>query len=70
MQHEFSGDQVVVTYDDTVCIHAGNCVRQLPAVFNLDHDPWINPSGTPIADIEATVNACPSGALGIRSSAA
>lgn len=69
MQHEFSGDEVVVTYDDAVCIHAGNCVRQLPAVFNLDREPWINASGAAIAEIEATVSACPSGALGMRSSA-
>ncbi len=66
MQHEFSGDQIVVTYDDAVCIHAGNCVRQLPTVFNLNHEPWIDPSGAAIAEIEATVSACPSGALGTR----
>ncbi len=70
MQHEFSGGEVVVTYDDAVCVHAGNCVRQLPAVFNLDRDPWINPADAPSADVEATVNACPSGALGFRTSAA
>jgi len=63
---EFSSDQVVVTYDADVCIHAGNCVAQLPTVFNLDKDPWIQPQGASVEDVEATVKACPSGALGMR----
>lgn len=66
MPNEYSSDEIVVTYDPKVCIHAGNCVKQLPAVFNLDNDPWVDPSGASIDEVEATVNACPSGALGMR----
>jgi len=66
MPSEFSSDQVVVTYDAEVCIHAGNCVAQLPAVFNLDNDPWIQPQAGSVEDVEATVKACPSGALRVR----
>jgi uncharacterized Fe-S cluster protein YjdI len=63
---EFRSDQIVVTYDAEVCIHAGNCVAQLPAVFDLDKDPWIDPRGASVEDVESAVKACPSGALGSR----
>ena len=69
MRHDFTSDDVVVTYDDEVCIHAGTCVAQLPAVFNLNKDPWIDPAAAPIGDLQNTVSACPSGALSIRNAA-
>ena len=47
-----------VTYDAQVCIHAGNCVKSLPAVF-------IDQQGASEAAIRQTVAACPSGALQI-----
>lgn len=65
MKHEFRSDQVLVTYDDAVCIHAGNCVRQLPAVFDVNRNPWIDPAQASPDDVESTVRACPSGALGL-----
>lgn len=66
MPSEYSSDEIVVTYDADICIHAGNCVGQLPAVFNLDNDPWISPGAASVEAVEATVKACPSGALGVR----
>lgn len=66
MPNEYASDQIVVTYDPDVCIHAGNCVSQLPSVFNLKNDPWIDPSGATVEEVEATIKACPSGALGSR----
>lgn len=64
--NEFAGEQIVVTYDADVCVHAGNCVKQLPAVFDVNKDPWIDPQQASVEDVEAAVNACPSGALGSR----
>lgn len=64
MKHEFRSDQILVTYDDAVCVHAANCVRQLPSVFDVARDPWIDPSQASPEEVEATVAACPSGALG------
>lgn len=66
MKHEFSSEDVVVTYDDEVCVHAGNCVKQLPAVFDTNRDPWIDPTAAPVDEVESAVNACPSGALGLQ----
>ena len=32
---EYRNDKIVVRYDPEICIHAGECVRGLPSVFNV-----------------------------------
>jgi uncharacterized Fe-S cluster protein YjdI len=55
-----------VTYNANVCIHAGNCVQSLPAVFKVvDGQFVIDQQGASEAAIRQTVAACPSGALQI-----
>jgi uncharacterized Fe-S cluster protein YjdI len=55
-----------VIYDAQVCIHAGNCVKSLPAVFKVvDGQFVIDQQGASEAAILQTVAACPSGALQI-----
>ncbi len=55
-----------VTYDATVCIHAGNCVKSLPTVFKVvDGQFVIEQQGASEDAIRQTVAACPSGALRI-----
>jgi len=55
-----------VTYDPNVCIHAGNCVKNLPAVFKvIDGKFVIDQQGASETAIRQTVAACPSGALQI-----
>jgi uncharacterized Fe-S cluster protein YjdI len=55
-----------VAYDAQVRIHAGNCVKSLPTVFQVvDGQFVINPQGAREATIRQTVAACPSGALQI-----
>lgn len=55
-----------VIYDARVCIHAGNCVKTLPAVFKVvDGQFVIDQQGASEAAIRQTVAACPSGALWI-----
>ena len=55
-----------VTYNANVCIHAGNCVKSLPAVFKVvDGQFVIDQQGASEAAIRQTVVACPSGALQI-----
>jgi uncharacterized Fe-S cluster protein YjdI len=55
-----------VTYDAQVCIHAGNCVMGLPAVFKVvDGQFVIDQQGASEAAIRQTVATCPSGALQI-----
>jgi uncharacterized Fe-S cluster protein YjdI len=56
-----------ITWDDKICTHSGNCVKNLPSVFQITGGKFvIIPSGASEIEIRKTVNACPSGALKIH----
>jgi uncharacterized Fe-S cluster protein YjdI len=63
MKQKYKGEHITITYDDSVCTHAAKCVRCLPAVFNADRTPWIEPDAAPRDEVVVAVAACPSGAL-------
>jgi uncharacterized Fe-S cluster protein YjdI len=57
---------VVVTWAPHLCIHAGECFRTSPAVFDPGARPWVRPEAATPEEVEETVRRCPSGALGFR----
>lgn len=59
----YRAEGIVVYFDPRLCIHAGQCVRGLPAVFDRHRQPWITPAGAPPDQIAAVVARCPTGAL-------
>ena len=61
--HEYEGEDVEVTYDVLRCIHARECVRGLPAVFDPDRRPWIDPDNASTDDLAEVIERCPTGAL-------
>jgi len=62
----YPGKDVDVSYDPEVCIHAAECVRGLPLVFDPKARPWIQPDNAPPDEVIAQVARCPSGALQIE----
>ena len=60
---EYTNEKIVVRYDEKICIHAGECVAGLPAVFDMNKRPWINVDGADVEALKATIAKCPSGAL-------
>jgi uncharacterized Fe-S cluster protein YjdI len=62
----YETDEIVVTFDPTVCVHSGVCLRGLPMVFDVRRKRWIAPEAAPAADVAAQVARCPSGALQSR----
>ena len=57
--HRYSGEAIEVTYSVKRCIHAAECVKGLPAVFDPGRKPWV--------DVDAEViERCPTGALAYR----
>ncbi|MCJ7599476.1 MAG: (4Fe-4S)-binding protein [Methyloceanibacter sp.] len=60
---DYRNDKIVVRYDPKICIHAGDCVRGLPKVFDVGKKPWIDVDGASLDAIAAQVRECPSGAL-------
>jgi len=59
----YTNDAIDVTYDSLRCIHAEECVKGLPSVFDSARRPWILPSGANAEAIAAVITKCPSGAL-------
>ncbi|HEY9518788.1 MAG TPA: (4Fe-4S)-binding protein [Gemmatimonadales bacterium] len=55
--------QITVTFDPTLCIHSGNCVRGLPAVFDVRRRRWVRPEAATADQVAAQIARCPSGAL-------
>jgi CDGSH-type Zn-finger protein len=46
-----------------VCSHVGYCTDNLPSVYRMKREPWIDPEGASIADNISLIKTCPSGAL-------
>jgi len=62
-QHEYKGKKITVVYDVQRCIHAKECVRGLPGVFNSDLKPWVQPDNAEAQALAAVIRRCPTGAL-------
>jgi CDGSH-type Zn-finger protein/uncharacterized Fe-S cluster protein YjdI len=61
--HTYESDEITVTYDVKRCIHAGECVRGVPSVFNTQKKPWVQPDNAPAGAIADVIEKCPTGAL-------
>ena len=59
----YEGEAITVLFDARRCIHAGECVRGLPAAFNPKERPWVQPDQADADAIAAVVARCPTGAL-------
>ncbi len=59
----YSNGAIDITYDAHRCIHAAECTRGLPAVFDSTRRPWIVPSAASADEIANVIARCPSGAL-------
>ena len=60
----FSNEDITVTFNPKICIHAEQCAQGLSEVFRTTVIPWINLDG--IDDNQRIINQikkCPSGAL-------
>lgn len=59
----YSTDEIKVTWDKERCIHAAECVRGLPKVFDPDRKPWIKPELALVDELMEVIKRCPTGAL-------
>lgn len=59
----YRGRHITVTFDGQRCLHAAECVRGLPQVFDTGNRPWISPDAASADEIADVVRRCPSGAL-------
>ncbi|MDX8407794.1 MAG: CDGSH iron-sulfur domain-containing protein [Mariprofundaceae bacterium] len=62
--HRYKGEEIIVEFDLSRCIHTGDCTRDLPAVFNTKRTgPWVHPDAAPPEDVARVCANCPTGAL-------
>ncbi len=66
VERVYANDRIEVTWEPAFCIHAAECLRGLPAVFDNRHRPWIIVDNGSPADIGEVVPRCPTGALHFR----
>ncbi|MFO7800356.1 MAG: CDGSH iron-sulfur domain-containing protein [Rhodohalobacter sp.] len=59
----YENEAIKVSYDIKRCIHAAECVKSLPNVFDPDRKPWIQPENDSAENIADTIEKCPTGAL-------
>jgi CDGSH-type Zn-finger protein/uncharacterized Fe-S cluster protein YjdI len=64
--HKYFGAQIEVFYDAKLCIHAGECVRGAPEVFDPQAKPWVKPDAASAEKLAQVVARCPTGALTMR----
>ncbi|MBD3617270.1 MAG: CDGSH iron-sulfur domain-containing protein [Gracilimonas sp.] len=60
---QYSTDELKVTWDKERCIHAAECVRGLPGVFDPKRKPWIKPELASADELTEVIERCPTGAL-------
>ncbi|MDR0959658.1 MAG: (4Fe-4S)-binding protein [Propionibacteriaceae bacterium] len=59
----YHGTDINVTFDLDRCLHAAECVRGLPEVFDTHRKPWVLPDAAPAETVAEIVRRCPTGAL-------
>lgn len=62
-RENYYGKGITIHDNRGICSHAGFCTDNLPSVFKLKTEPWIDPDGSEAEEIINTVRKCPSGAL-------
>lgn len=62
-RENYYGRGIAVHDNRGICSHSGFCTANLPTVFKLGEEPWIDPDGAEVEEIIDTVRKCPSGAL-------
>ena len=60
---EYTNGELTVVWKPKLCIHAAECVKRLPKVYDPNARPWIQPENATTAELKAQIDACPSGAL-------
>ncbi|HPW73889.1 MAG: (4Fe-4S)-binding protein [Methanothrix sp.] len=63
---EYTREGLTVQWNPEKCIHAQECIKGLPGVFNRDSKPWIDMRGASLEEIMRVIDRCPSGALSYK----
>lgn len=59
----YTNGTITVVWQQSKCIHSGNCVKNNPDVFKPKERPWVQTENSDTDAIIVAVEKCPSGAL-------
>jgi len=59
----YQGNEATVNYNPMLCSHAAECGRLASNIFNPAQKPWVQPDNGTMAELDAVIASCPSGAL-------
>jgi uncharacterized Fe-S cluster protein YjdI len=59
----YSNNDITINWKPDTCIHAAECVKRLPKVYNPKSKPWITIENATTEELKNQIAACPSGAL-------
>ena len=62
-RENYVGGDITIHDNRGICAHIGFCTDNLPSVFRMKTEPWIDPDGADKNEIVEIVKKCPSGAL-------
>ena len=60
---KYSNSELTVVWQPKKCIHAAECVKALPKVYDPNAKPWINVDNASTEELKNQIKKCPSGAL-------
>ena len=63
---EYNNGDLTVVWKPKKCIHAAECVKALPKVYDPKAKPWITPENATTEQLKAQISLCPSGALSYK----
>ena len=62
-KYRYRGRGITVWWDGAKCNHNGNCLRQLPGVFNVNRPRWVDADADSPERVAEVCDECPTGAL-------
>ena len=60
---EYTNGELTIVWKPKKCIHAAECVKALPNVYDPNRKPWIVAEGADTRALKNQIGKCPSGAL-------
>jgi len=63
IRKEYSNSELTIVWKPKSCIHAAECVKALPNVYNPNEKPWIKINNATTEELKSQIEKCPSGAL-------
>ena len=60
---KYKNEDITILWKPDLCIHAGECVKTLPKVYNPKERPWVKIENATTPELIAQIATCPSKAL-------